>query len=626
MQLAVLAAAVAAAVVTSTFVALSRGVRARTTALVADELTRTQRALLALQRRALEQSLLTATLLTKSPTLRAAIETFRDEASGGPGVRPELRATLQRELDNLRRGSGTELLIVTDGDGRVLAASTARRVSGLARSLAPAPMVRHALDPDAAVDSASLGVLTLGAAAYQAAAVPIEMDGYVIGALVTGDQLDDQHLATLGRALDGDLVVVTGRGVVASTLPRERAATLASVDRAERNGYLAASLPLGRADGGEAASMLLLYALGPTERAVRSILLRNLLLWGLAAVVLVGLGTTLISRGVLRPLNRVVDVMRSRAPIAAGERQLAMGEEAAEVRSLSESYDELIASLAAERAALERRSEELVESNRILTHQIRERERAEQTLRERDEQLRQSQKLEAIGTLAGGVAHDFNNLLTVISGFTQLALIQASQGRAAQDDLRQVAGAADRASHLTRQLLAFGRKQVLQPRVLDLADVVAGIEPMLRRLIGEHIELRSQHARPAARVHADPGQLEQVIVNLAVNARDAMPNGGVLTIATEHGTGGDSGLVRLVVRDTGIGMSESTRARIFEPFFTTKPVGDGTGLGLSTVHGIVGQSGGTVEVETAPGKGATFLVRLPRVALPVEAAAATLVD
>ncbi|HEX8851011.1 MAG TPA: ATP-binding protein [Gemmatimonadaceae bacterium] len=610
-QLAVLAAIVAAVVVTSTFVALSRGVRARTTALVADELTRTQRALLSLQRRALEQSLLTASLLTKSPTLRAAIETFRDEANGGPGVRPELRATLQRELDNLREGSGTELLLVTDANGRVLATSSVRRLSGSARSLEGAAMVRHAVDPDAAVDSASLGVLTLGSTAYQAAAVPIEMDGYVIGALVTGDALDDAHLSSLRRALDGDLVVATPGGVVASTLPRERAAALASIDSAERNGYLAASLPLGLTDGGEPASMMLLYALGPTERAVRNILLLNLLLWGVAAVALVGLGTTLVSRGVLRPLNRVVDVMRSRAPIAAAERQLDAGEEAAEVRSLSESYNELIASLVAERAALERRGEELAQSNRILTHQIRERERAEQTLRERDEQLRQSQKLEAIGTLAGGVAHDFNNLLTVISGFTQLALIQAAQGRAAQDDLRQVAGAADRASHLTRQLLAFGRKQVLQPRVLDLAEVVAGIEPMLRRLIGEHIELRTEHARPAARVHADPGQLEQVIVNLAVNARDAMPNGGVLTIATEHGGGADSGLVRLVVRDTGTGMSEATRARIFEPFFTTKEPGKGTGLGLSTVYGIVAQSGGRIEVESALGAGTTFAVMLP---------------
>ncbi|HEX2780134.1 MAG TPA: ATP-binding protein [Gemmatimonadaceae bacterium] len=610
-QLAVLAATVAALAVLTTFTALSGAVRSRTTQLIADELGRNQRVLLLLQRRTLEQSLLTASLLTKSPTLRAAIETYRDEGGHSGAPRQELRATLQRELDNLREGSGSDLLLVTDDAGRLLASSTVRPLPPSMRALAAVPMIHHALDAEAAVDSASLGVLEVGGAWYQAAAVPIVLDGYVIGALVTGHALDDGSLGALARLFDGELVVGTPAAIIATTIPRERAASIVAPGAARRAGYLSAVLPLGLTSRGDAAQLHLLYALAPTERSVSRTLLVNFALWGGAAVLLVGLGTILVSRSVLKPLHRVVDVMRSPAPIAAAERQIAAGDEALEVRSLGESYNELIRSLAAERSALEERGAELAESNRVLTQQILERERAERTLRERDEQLRQSQKLEAIGTLAGGVAHDFNNLLTVISGFTQLALAQTGRGVSVAEDLKQVAGAADRASHLTRQLLAFGRKQVLQPRVLDLAEVVAGVEPMLRRLIGEHIELRTAHASPLARVHADPGQLEQVIVNLVVNARDAMPTGGTMTISTENGAGADTGKVRLLVRDTGTGMSAATQARIFEPFFTTKEPGKGTGLGLATVYGIVTQSGGRIDVDSVPGRGTQFAIVLP---------------
>jgi CheY-like chemotaxis protein len=191
--------------------------------------------------------------------------------------------------------------------------------------------------------------------------------------------------------------------------------------------------------------------------------------------------------------------------------------------------------------------------------------------------------------------------------------MRAEKGSAAADDLRQVIEASDRASNLTHQLLAFSRKQVLQPTVLDLGDVVNGISPMLRRIIGEHILLSVESVGPLARVRADRGQLEQVLLNLAVNARDAMASGGQLTISTsnERDAKGQPVGVCLAVRDTGSGMSAEVRERIFEPFFTTKEVGKGTGLGLSMVYGIVKQSGGTITVDSEIGKGATFTIMMP---------------
>ncbi|MEX2109085.1 MAG: MASE1 domain-containing protein [Gemmatimonadaceae bacterium] len=242
-----------------------------------------------------------------------------------------------------------------------------------------------------------------------------------------------------------------------------------------------------------------------------------------------------------------------------------------------------------------------------------------------ERQLGQAQKMEAIGQLAGGVAHDFNNILTVIGSCTDFILDDKALPDQHRADLADVKKAADRATSLTRQLLAFGRTQVLRPSTISLNDRLAELHPMLRRLFETTIDIRLEMAPDLWPVRADPGQIEQVLLNLALNSRDAMPEGGALTFATENRVvaGERTGLDRkyitepgdyvvLSVRDTGAGMDEETQGRIFEPFFTTKKIGKGTGLGLATAYGIVKQSGGYIKVRSAPGKGAEFLIYLPR--------------
>ncbi len=243
--------------------------------------------------------------------------------------------------------------------------------------------------------------------------------------------------------------------------------------------------------------------------------------------------------------------------------------------------------------------------------------------RQLEEQLLQAQKMESIGRLAGGVAHDFNNILTAITGYSELLIDELDPTDPAREHVEAIRNAAQRAASLTQQLLAFSRRQVLQPRVLDPNDVVARMEPLIRRLIGEHIELNAS-LRATGAIRADPSQLEQVVLNLAVNARDAMPDGGRLSIrsddaefdqayAVEHFEVASGRYVLLAVSDTGIGMDAATRSHVFEPFFTTKESGRGTGLGLATIYGIVRQSGGHIWLYSEPGMGTTFKVYFPAV-------------
>jgi signal transduction histidine kinase len=320
---------------------------------------------------------------------------------------------------------------------------------------------------------------------------------------------------------------------------------------------------------------------------------QHLILLGVAAVVIGGVIVFLISSTFTRPLEQLVGVVHA---LEEGNFGYPLGPDTGdEVSQVTGAFERLRSTL---------RTNE--EQNRTLS-----------------EQLRHSQKMEAVGRLAGGVAHDFNNLLTVIKGHSDLLELKLGSLSPVQHSVMQVKKAADRATALTRQLLAFSRMQVLQPHVLDLNTVIADVNKMMPVLLGEEIEYKFLPGERLAHIKADPSQVEQVLVNLTVNSRHAMSKSGKLTVTTQnvvldekyartHPPVIAGKYVLIVVADTGHGMDEKTKSRIFEPFFTTKEMGKGTGLGLSTVYGIVKQSGGYIWVDSAVGQGTRFEIFLPQ--------------
>ena len=631
-KLAALGAVVTAAVITVTFWGLAVQIRDATQSSFTAELSRNQRTLQQLEAYDASQLLFAASLITQTPSLQYDLSIYRAEANAGGRQRTDLVNTMERELRERLRSVGHDLLIVTDDSGRVFAsAGNNGAANGIAvargTSLAGLDAVHRVLDANAPADSGALGVLQTSAGHFQVAAYPLVQSGITLGSLVLGRRLDSAFVAAARAASDAAIIVTAGPSVVATSDPGlNSVVTVESLAaRAEASGvvtvriagedFVAASVPFGETERREPVRLWLLQPLSRRVAELTTPLRREFVEFGSLAVLVAMIGAALVAGTVLRPFRRFVRYMRSGAAMEERQGRFDAEHEAAEVRTLNDSFNQLMDSLAAKRRQLEARTAELLAANVVLTDEVSERARVEQALRESQAQLRQSQKLEAIGTLAGGIAHDFNNLITVITGYTQLALMRADPTTPEAADLRQVVEASDRAASLTHQLLAFSRKQVLQPTVLDLAEVAQGIAPMLQRIIGEHIELRLATSAPLARVRADRGQLEQVLLNLAVNARDAMLDGGVLTIATHNVIDASqraaSRGVSLVVSDTGVGMPDEIRERIFEPFFTTKEPGKGTGLGLSTVYGIVNQSGGTIAVESAQGRGTSFTIVLP---------------
>ncbi|MDB4876967.1 MAG: periplasmic sensor hybrid histidine kinase [Gemmatimonadetes bacterium] len=634
-KLAVLGAAVTAVVVFAAFWALSAEIKSSTRQLFATQLAQNQRTLQVLQAREASQLLFAASLITQTPSFHYDLSIYKVEKNSTGKARLDLVNTLEDELRKRLRSVDADVLLVTDDSARVFAAA-GRRGATIARgtSLLASKAVRQVLDPNLPADFGDLAVLRTDSGELEIAVYPLVLDGFTLGALVLGRRLDSAFVATARAASDAEVVLTVGSSVVSasdqslgtpavrSQLEPHAADSSAATVRLGDAEYVVAAVPIGETQDHQAVRLWMLQPLTRRVAALTAPLRRDFLLYGGLAVLIAGFGTAFVARTVLGPFRKFVRHMRSGAASEQRQAQFDADREALEVRTLNDSFNQLMDSIARKRRQLEERTAELAAANVVLTDEIAERIRIEKALRESEAQLRQSQKLEAIGTLAGGIAHDFNNLITVISGYTQLALMRTNKTSPEAEDLRQVIDASDRAANLTHQLLAFSRKQVMQPTVLDLGDVVKGIAPMLRRIIGEQIELRIESGPPLARVRADRGQLEQVLLNLAVNARDAMAGtgGGILTIATtnvlEPAAAADAErtnacAVALVVSDTGTGMSNEVKERIFEPFFTTKEVGKGTGLGLSTVYGIVNQSGGAVSVESELGTGSSFTITLP---------------
>jgi signal transduction histidine kinase len=629
-KLAALGAMVTAIVVLLAFLALSVEIRGETERSLNAELQRNQKTLQQIEAHDASQLVFAAGLITQVPSFQYDLSIYRVEKNTAGRSRTDLVNTMEDELrTRLRRVDG-DLLLVTDDSGRVFAAAGSNGITvPRGTNLTALGAVASALDPHTPADLGGLGVLRTDVGYYQVAAYPLVQAGITLGSLVLGRRLDSAFIASARATSDAGVILTAGGTIVgagdsivdaaaaAPLLASRGTDTAAAVVRIHGADYVVAPVLLGETQAREPVRLWMLHPLTARVTALMAPLRTKFFVYGAFAVFVAAVGAAFTARTVLGPVKRFVGYMRSGA--AAEERQggFDASNEALEVRTLNESFNQLMDSLATRRRELEERTAELITANVVLTDEISERRRVEQALRESQAQLRQSQKLEAIGTLAGGIAHDFNNLITVITGYTQLALMRTPPGTPEAADLRQVVDASDRAATLTHQLLAFSRKQVLQPTVLDLGAVVDGIAPMLQRIIGEHIELRIESAGPLARVRADRGQLEQVLLNLAVNARDAMTgigkgDGGKLTIATRTLVTSDrASAVELSVSDTGAGMTDDVRDRAFEPFFTTKEPGQGTGLGLSTVYGIVNQSGGTIRVDSSPGRGTSFTIALP---------------
>ncbi|HKV48909.1 MAG TPA: ATP-binding protein [Candidatus Acidoferrales bacterium] len=547
--------------------------------------------------------------------LRASVNTFeifqkqRDEAftsssqllANLPNVKALMMtdaATIQDASAETYRRSGADLLVMADRTGQV--AGLRNSDSSLTREEAQR-LLRGSLQHGAAHDWWYGGNHLYQVWIQKISTGPNES---TIGFLILGERIDNQAAKDFSTIASGDVAFFQNDVPVAGTVEGLNGPSVLRQVSAGSN--KAAEIQIGKEHYvGAALSLsdnppvtLVVFKSFDKATAFLSRLNRVLIALGVLSLLVGSLIVFLISDTFTRPLSNLVLGVRA---LESGDYEyplnVAQGDEVAEVTT---AFDRM-------RTTLQKNQEDQ---------------------KDLEGRLRQAHKMEAIGRLAGGVAHDFNNLLTIIGGNSDLLLDRAGGDDFHRRCVEQIQKAARRAVSMTRQLLAFSRMQVLQPQVLDLNSIIGDMGKMLPRLIGEHIEYVFSPEPKLPAVKADPGQIEQVLMNLAVNARDAMPNGGTLTVQTENIAMSEAeaakrppmtsgNYVRLSVTDTGHGMDEKTKAHIFEPFFTTKEVGKGTGLGLATVYGVVKQSGGFIWVESVPDQGATFEIYLPLASGPV---------
>jgi signal transduction histidine kinase/CheY-like chemotaxis protein len=511
-------------------------------------------------------------------------------------------ATMTEMLDEYRQDLKADFAILAGSHAAWIASS------GWPASAPPSDALT-ALIADTSRGRSTRDIVAANGRLFLVVSEPARFSEEILGTLTIGYALDDAVAQRLAAVTHTEVNLVFGGHVYASSLPPgDRAALDAFAARSDSplatgmltvsqigaTPYAAAAFPLPPSQSRDAtARLLLLQNWTPAQQFANEIrdrlLITGAVIFGIALVV-----SLVFSRRISRPL---MDVAAAAEDIASGNWNRRVDVRgSAEAKVTAESFNQMTTSL---------------------RHWYEE-------AKKRDDELRQAQKLEALGRLAGGIAHDFNNLLTAIRGGSEILFLSMAADNPRREDVAEIIKAADRAAGLTRQLLAFSRRQVVTPRLVALDRVIAGTEHMLRRVIGDDIELVTTVDPGISVVRIDPTQIEQVLVNLAVNARDAMPEGGKIRISLANAwvdtmSANDrlalppGSYVRLSVSDTGVGMSPETVQHIFEPFFTTKPEGSGTGLGLAMVLGIVEQAGGGIDVETALGRGTTFHVYLPQV-------------
>jgi len=640
-------------VITAVFVSLSIELRSETKQLLQDILNRSEKQVLSIQQDNLSQLLWASSQISSNSTLRAAMETYRLESTAKSGVRSELLATVQNELNKIWAGLRHDLLIVTNETGVVLAANG--RVDSQPQpgeDLSKMPVLQHALNPSVAISNQNFGVINLSGQYYLIGTLPIEMQGFVIGTLTLGDRIDSNFLPNLRAFFGGEIVVALGQRSIASTLPETAKGELGSealsalaTAAIEPDGtahlgnqdYMVTSLKLGIDERGEPVTLFLLRSLTQALKQPNSNLMNTLATQAILAIFFGALLTWVATRTSLRPLDRFAAFMKGVAETGdysrrflwrkTGDANPVPGTPGRQHNSpdsvhSNNELDLLVTGFNHMLAMIEVRDRFLKKAHAELEQGI-------QALNQKEEELRQSQKMEAIGLLAGGVAHDFNNILMVISGFSELALRSLEPGHEARASVEEVQKAGKSASLLTRQLLALSRKQVVRPRVINLNLLIEELEKLLVRVIGESIKLTTRLQKNLPNVLADPAQIEQVLLNLVLNSRDAIESTGTICIATAT-AGPDESFVDdledfprishvvISVSDSGCGIDKATQARMFEPFFTTKDRGKGTGLGLSTVQSIVKQCQGHIRVESEPGRGTTIRIYLPQVTQAIE--------
>jgi signal transduction histidine kinase/CheY-like chemotaxis protein len=505
-------------------------------------------------------------------------------------------ATLEALAGEYRRQLKADFIIIGDS------AATWTAVTGWPAGEAPAAAIRAAID-EATAGRPARDFVPAGDHLYLVVSEPARFADEVLGTLTLGYALDDSVAARLAEETGCAVNIAAGGVLFASSLPKPDRAALASrvasddfprggvVTRVGDSDYVVGHFALSSNASTHKGRLVLLQNWGPTAQFVDEIR-RRILATGVGILTIALAGSFVLSRRMSQPLR---DLAQAATEIAGGnwERQVPL-RGSVEATMTADAFNAMTTSL---------------------RHWHEE-------AKKRDDELRQAQKLEALGRLAGGIAHDFNNLLMSMRGYAEL-LLQSMASDPRREDVQEIMNAADRAATLTKQLLAFSRRQAVAPQVLALDILVARAEQMLRRVIGAQIALTTNIPEGIDAVRADASQLEQVVMNLSINARDAMPDGGRLRIELANVAEDDTAhrptqlapgpYVRLSVADTGSGMTPETRARIFEPFFTTKDAGHGTGLGLAMVYGIVKQSGGAIDVETALHQGTTFHIYLPAV-------------